>query len=438
MDPEWAERISRLGDRIDTENATPDNLEEYVTAKIYEHNYENVTDHELWTVFKEEFENFTASNFKQLRIGTRSKLRTHLLRRGVYVEKYNTKRHLSDVLFSLLQEEEQHVWTNNELADTLVELKPMITLSLQDRLNPTLTGLATTPSRLRTPSPPLRHATTLSSLRQATPSPPLRQASANPSTQTPLLPHAPAPAATTQPASFKVQDLPEDTTSTSNLPKTPTIEPVLPISLAVAIPASAPTAIPASAPAPTTPMVSAPAPAELTPPPTPKIAAALSPATCIPTKPQVQPQTLLTSCRNCQATFTSRNRLHKHLRFDCCSTITKNAIKSTITSTSTTSSHPSLQSFDYVQQQITRHLNNLRLRLQHVYPSNQQPKNTSLSSTSSLSSRATATIFLRACHDPSTRPRTTSQFYKSLYFRLHRNKTLSAKAHPLTSKFKIC
>jgi hypothetical protein len=97
------------------------------------------------------------------------------------------------------------------------------------------------------------------------------------------------------------------------------------------------------------------------PPPTPEMAA-LSPATCIPTKPQVQPQTLLTLCHNCQAIFTSRNRLHKHLRFDYCSTITKNAVKSIITSTLTTSSSLSLQPFGYMQQQITRHLNDLRLR----------------------------------------------------------------------------
>jgi hypothetical protein len=154
-------------------------------------------------------------------------------------------------------------------------------------------------------------------------------------------------------------------------------------------------------------MVPAPALAEPTPPPTPKMAAALSPATYIPTEPQVQPRTPLTSCRNCQATFTSRNRLHKHLRFDCSSTTTKNAVKFT-TSTSTTSSSSFLQSVDYVQQQITRHLNDLRLCSQHVYPlSNRQPKNTSLFSTSSLSSRATATffyapatIFLRVCEPP--------------------------------------
>jgi hypothetical protein len=41
--------------------------------------------------------------------------------------------------------------------------------------------------------------------------------------------------------------------------------------------------------------------------------AALSPATYIPAKPQVQSQTLLILCRNCQATFILRNRLYKHL-----------------------------------------------------------------------------------------------------------------------------
>jgi hypothetical protein len=76
---------------------------------------------------------------------------------------------------------------------------------------------------------------------------------------------------------FKVQDLPEDLTLTLNLLKTFIIKPVLPISFAVAIPTSAPTL--------TIPMVFAPAIAELTSLLTPKITAALSPATCILTEP---------------------------------------------------------------------------------------------------------------------------------------------------------
>jgi hypothetical protein len=154
-------KVSRLGDRIDTENATQDNLEEYVATKIYLHNYENITDYELWIVFKEEFENFTTNNFKQLCVITRTRLRAHLLRRGVYVEKPSTKRHVSDVLFSLLQEEEQHAWTDDKLAEALAEIKPMIIISLQDRLNSTSTGLAITSSRLRTLSSSSGHTTPL-------------------------------------------------------------------------------------------------------------------------------------------------------------------------------------------------------------------------------------------------------------------------------------
>jgi hypothetical protein len=101
-----------------------------VATKIYLHDYKNLSDYNLWTVFKKEFENFTARNFKQLRVVTRTALRTHLLRQGVYIKKHNTKRYISDVLFSFLQEEEQHVWTDDKLADALAEIKPIITISL--------------------------------------------------------------------------------------------------------------------------------------------------------------------------------------------------------------------------------------------------------------------------------------------------------------------
>jgi len=47
MDPVWAEKVSRLGDFIDTNNATQDELEEYVATKIYLHNYEDFSDRNL-------------------------------------------------------------------------------------------------------------------------------------------------------------------------------------------------------------------------------------------------------------------------------------------------------------------------------------------------------------------------------------------------------
>ena len=47
MDPKWAEKISRLRDRVNTKNATQNDLKEYITTKIYLYNYENFTDFSL-------------------------------------------------------------------------------------------------------------------------------------------------------------------------------------------------------------------------------------------------------------------------------------------------------------------------------------------------------------------------------------------------------
>jgi hypothetical protein len=77
-------------------------LKEYIITKIYLHNYKNLLDYNLWTVFKEEFKNFTAKNFNQLCVITRTVLRTYLLRQDIYIKKHNIKRYISDVLFSFL------------------------------------------------------------------------------------------------------------------------------------------------------------------------------------------------------------------------------------------------------------------------------------------------------------------------------------------------
>ena len=47
MDPKWAEKVSRLGDRVNTKNATQNNLKEYIATKIYLYNYKNFTDYSL-------------------------------------------------------------------------------------------------------------------------------------------------------------------------------------------------------------------------------------------------------------------------------------------------------------------------------------------------------------------------------------------------------
>jgi len=70
--------------------------------KIYMHVWENFIDYTLWTVFKEEFEGFTTKDFRCIRINIRAKLRTYLLKRGVYVGRYNNRYLILEALFNLL------------------------------------------------------------------------------------------------------------------------------------------------------------------------------------------------------------------------------------------------------------------------------------------------------------------------------------------------
>ena len=66
------------------------------------------TDYILWAIFQEEFGAFTIDDFRKLRTDTRARLRTHLLRRGVYVAKHNNRYLISKVLVDVLTEEEPY------------------------------------------------------------------------------------------------------------------------------------------------------------------------------------------------------------------------------------------------------------------------------------------------------------------------------------------
>ena len=66
MDPEWAKKISRHRDRINTANVTKDELGEYIKTKVYIHIQENFIDYILWIVFQEEFEGFITKDFRHI------------------------------------------------------------------------------------------------------------------------------------------------------------------------------------------------------------------------------------------------------------------------------------------------------------------------------------------------------------------------------------
>src|SRR5271156_1918837 len=143
---EWAAMASKYGYGINADEATKDELIEFVQTAIYLHETQDITDNDLWAVFREQFEGFTVESFKKIRTDFRSKLRRHLLKRGVYVGNHSNRVTISELLFEVIQQEERHQWTDEDIETTLKELaEPLTTRALRHRLNHTLDGLAIGP-----------------------------------------------------------------------------------------------------------------------------------------------------------------------------------------------------------------------------------------------------------------------------------------------------
>jgi len=79
-----------------------DKLAEFIETKIYIYKKEDFLDNTLWTIFREEFKEFTLEDFRKIRSDTRAKLRKHLLKKEVCVAKHNTRITLSNVLFNII------------------------------------------------------------------------------------------------------------------------------------------------------------------------------------------------------------------------------------------------------------------------------------------------------------------------------------------------
>ena len=99
---EWAAMASKYGYGIDANKASKDELVEFVQTTIYLCETQDLTDNDLWTVFQEQFEGFMVESFKKIRTDLRSKLRRHLLKRGVYVGKHSNRVTISERLFEVI------------------------------------------------------------------------------------------------------------------------------------------------------------------------------------------------------------------------------------------------------------------------------------------------------------------------------------------------
>ena len=99
---EWYDKILKYSNKITAAIASKDELKDYIAIKVYIYTQEDFTDYILWMVFKGEFEGFTTKDFKCMQINIRTKLHTYLLKRGVYIGRYNNRYLTLKALFSLL------------------------------------------------------------------------------------------------------------------------------------------------------------------------------------------------------------------------------------------------------------------------------------------------------------------------------------------------
>ena len=106
IEKEWAARIKKYGYGIDVDKATKDKLREFIETIIYE--TQDLIDNDLWIIFQEQFWKFTIESFKKIYINIKFKLQRHLLKRGVYISRYNSRVTVFKLLFKVIQQEKQH------------------------------------------------------------------------------------------------------------------------------------------------------------------------------------------------------------------------------------------------------------------------------------------------------------------------------------------
>jgi hypothetical protein len=103
----------------DEAQLTKENVDNYIRGQIEAWTEYDYKDYQLWECFVEDFEGWTSATFMIGDINERRHLRNHLSQRGVFVERKG-KVPIAPALEKVLQEEEPHVWTDEEINKQMV------------------------------------------------------------------------------------------------------------------------------------------------------------------------------------------------------------------------------------------------------------------------------------------------------------------------------
>ena len=111
----WRARIKRWEDGVKLGTATKEDLQEYLSTKLYQYTLNKTTDDNLWDLFKDDFKDFDTATFNRLTCTEIQGLRTYLRCGGVHVEQNHSRLTIAQSLVNVVQEETKHIWNDADI-----------------------------------------------------------------------------------------------------------------------------------------------------------------------------------------------------------------------------------------------------------------------------------------------------------------------------------
>ncbi len=121
-DTDWKAEMERWRHGINVETATDEDIADFTIYKLWEYKEYETMDIALWSFFQDDFGKFDVNTFSRIHAQRLKSMYNFLRRGGVYVRPKDKRVTYAQLLFELTQEEQQHVWTQEELDEVYTDL----------------------------------------------------------------------------------------------------------------------------------------------------------------------------------------------------------------------------------------------------------------------------------------------------------------------------
>jgi hypothetical protein len=161
---------------INLNSVRADEITEFLDTKLFQYVLYEIVDDNLWELFRHDFKDFTCrGDFNRFELTEMLRLRKTLRCGGVFVQQNGGTNTIANTLHTVMKEDEQHVWSNEDILAARPDLikgpilSGFITLTKNKRLEPVIFDIPTPSPPLPPPPPP--HPTPPPDLRTGTEAP---------------------------------------------------------------------------------------------------------------------------------------------------------------------------------------------------------------------------------------------------------------------------